>query len=202
MFSRIVPTNRLVGRIIGGYYIIRWLHCGYRAGVNHSHQCTSWGWGCWSCLGDEPKTHPPCPKLLVFSASSHPKNFPSYLPAPSYLLATSHLPPLSYLLPPSTLLPPTYLPPPTSHLIFRSLHCQNLGAVGARAKPARLKLDREREQNQRLKFKQEWKQSHRAWSESGNASRTNACKVSPQTWVITAPIVKALEHLKQDPHKT
>jgi len=99
----------------------------------NSHQCTSWGWGHWNHFGDKPKTHPPCPKLLVFSTSSLPQKFS--------LLPTS-LPPTS----------PSYLrlPPPTSHLILRSLHRQSSKVVGARAgaKSVHLKLEREWEQSQ------------------------------------------------------
>jgi hypothetical protein len=59
----------------------------------NNHQCTSWGLGCSSHFGDEPKTHPPLPKVFgFFNLFSAPK-----------------------LLPP-TYLPPTYLPPPTSIL--------------------------------------------------------------------------------------
>ncbi len=64
------------------------------------HQCTSWRWGRWSRFGDEPKTHPPLPKVLsFFSLFSTPKSFPpTYLP-PIYL------PPLTSFLPTSPLLP-------------------------------------------------------------------------------------------------
>jgi hypothetical protein len=60
---------------------------------------------------DEPKPHPPCPKILFFSASTLPQNFS---------LQPTYLPPTSLLLP-----LPSYLPPPTSHR-------QSLGAVWSR----------------------------------------------------------------------
>ncbi len=57
-----------------------------------SHQCTSSGWGHSSRFGDEPKTHPPLPKVFgFFSLFSAPKFFlptylpPTYLPPPTYL---------------------------------------------------------------------------------------------------------------------
>jgi len=51
-----------------------------------SHQCTRSGWGHSSHFGDEPKTHPPLPKVFsFFSLFSTPKFFlPTYLP-PTYL---------------------------------------------------------------------------------------------------------------------
>jgi len=64
-----------------------------------THQCTSWGWGCWTHFVDEPKAHPPYPKLLFFFTSFLPQKF-SLLPTyplsylPSHI---SHLPPHSYL---------------------------------------------------------------------------------------------------------
>jgi hypothetical protein len=62
---------------------------------------------------DEPKTHPPLPKVFgFFSLFSTPKFFlPTYLP-------------FTYL-PPSHLPPPSYLP----HLILHSLHCQSSRAL-------------------------------------------------------------------------
>jgi hypothetical protein len=56
-----------------------------------SHQCTSWGWGRWSCFGDEPKAHPPYPKLLFFfHLFFAPKIFPpTYLPPTSHSIATA-----------------------------------------------------------------------------------------------------------------
>jgi hypothetical protein len=69
-----------------------------------SHQCTSWGWGHWSHFGDEPKTHPPIPKVFgFFHPLLYPKVIPSYLPP-------CHLPPFLFT---SPFLPPTCLPPPT-----------------------------------------------------------------------------------------
>ncbi len=88
-----------------------------------SHQCTSWGWGSWSRFGDEPKTHPPCPKFFFFPSLLRPKNFPSYLPP-------SHLPPPSYL----------HLPPPTSHSIARPRELLEREKRGSR-----VQLERERE---------------------------------------------------------
>ncbi len=59
-----------------------------------SHQCTSWGWGCSSCFGDEPKTHPlPLPREFSAPLSAPKFSPPTYLPP---LLSTSPL------LPPST----------------------------------------------------------------------------------------------------
>ncbi len=50
-----------------------------------SHQCTSSRWGHSSRFGDEPKTHPPLPKVFgFFSLFSAPNFFlPTYLPLPT-----------------------------------------------------------------------------------------------------------------------
>ncbi len=88
-----------------------------------SHQCTSWGWGYLNCFGDEPKTHPPLPKVFGFFSLFSAQIFflPTYLP-PTYF------PPPTFLLPTYPLLPPSHLPPPSYlfHLILHSLHRQNL----------------------------------------------------------------------------
>jgi len=42
-----------------------------------------------SCFGDEPKTHPPLPKVFGFFQPLHyPKVFPSYLPTSTHFAFT------------------------------------------------------------------------------------------------------------------
>jgi hypothetical protein len=106
---------------------------GGKAGLEwtSNHQCTSWGWGRWSRFGDEPKTNPPCPQVLFFSASYLPQNFPllpTSLPPTSALLFTS---PPSYHPPPTSHLPPpSYMPPPTSHSIARAREQSSMSGRG------------------------------------------------------------------------
>jgi hypothetical protein len=79
----------------------------------NTHQCTNWGWGCWTHFVDEPKAHPPCPKLLFFFTSFLPQKFsllPTY-PLSYFPPHISHLPPPSYLPPTSPLLPPIAILP-------------------------------------------------------------------------------------------
>ncbi len=59
-----------------------------------SHQCTSWGWGHWSCFRDEPKTHPPTQSYWFFQPLLYTQKI-SLLPPPSYLCPSSYLPPTS-----------------------------------------------------------------------------------------------------------
>lgn len=58
------------------------IHCQW----TNTHQCNSLGWGRSSHFADEPKTHPPLPKVFDFvSFFFTPKFFlPTYLP-PTYL---------------------------------------------------------------------------------------------------------------------
>jgi hypothetical protein len=85
--------------------------------VNQQPPMTSRGWGRSSCFGDEPKAHPPLPKVFgFFSLFSAPKFFPpTYLP-PTYLPllppSPTSLPPIAPLLPTS----PHFALNPTSEL--------------------------------------------------------------------------------------
>ncbi len=99
----------------------------------NNHQCTSWGWGHSSHFGDEPKTHPPLPKVFGFFSLFYA---PSFSLLPTSFLFTSPLLPTS---PHFAFIPSLELGSTWSGT--HEFHCQNLGMLETRVRIMSLKRD-------------------------------------------------------------